>query len=85
MDEQNIADNWSGFVPNQPAQQPQPLPQPNPSISDEDIADINDYVKNLQNKNSPDPLVPDATKSIYSADRYLRANGLDTLEELFMK
>lgn len=81
MDEQNIADNWSRFVPNQPAQQPQPLPQPNPSISDEDIADINEYTRNLQN--SPDPLVPDATRSAYSADRYLRANGLDTLEDLF--
>ena len=34
MDEQNIADNWSRFVPNQPAQQPQTLPQPNQSISD---------------------------------------------------
>ena len=30
MDEQNIADNWSRFVPNQLAQQP----QPNPSSSD---------------------------------------------------
>ena len=31
MDEQNIADNWNRFVPNQPAQQPPPPPPPAPT------------------------------------------------------